>query len=273
MIKYGKEEHLNQIVNGLLRFAPSQTYVKMEEILHNKGQGDLLDGKMKIKLESAKMYDYETNELKAVIPNCIFTISIQDVNDMPIFCISHHGSEDTASYESINKYKISLRPDKLNCIKQDFIEATHALIIFEPDKFIAGVQTIKGHQIISDQIRYYNYDSNTFEMYKYLATGNAEKSNNETLTLTYENRYRHLLCKDIDFKKHRLDFIYLSFTSSFSLVCLGLDISISFLGLYVVLVDTLLISNLKHFLIKYLSHILKYSISRMCLRISLYSIP
>ncbi|TYQ16597.1 UNVERIFIED_CONTAM: hypothetical protein Cloal_3161 [Acetivibrio alkalicellulosi] len=203
MIKYGKEEHLKQIVNGSIRFAPSQTYVKMEKILHNKGQGDLLDGKMKLKPESAKMYDYETNEIKAVIPNCMFTLSIQDVNDMPIFCISHYGSEDTASYESINKYKISLHIDKLNCIKQDFSEATHALIILEPDKFIAGVQAIKGHQIISDQIRYYNYDSNTLQMYMYLATGNTEKRTNETLTLSYENRYRHLLCKDIYFEKQQ----------------------------------------------------------------------
>lgn len=203
MIKYGKEEHLKQIVNGSIRFAPSQTYVKMEELLHNKGQGDLLDGKMKLKIESAEMFDYETNNLKAAIPNCIFTISIQDVNDMPIFCVSHYGCEDTSSYESKNKYKISLRPDKLNCIKQDFSEATHALIILEPDKFITGVQAINGHQITSDQIRYYNYEENSLEMYMYLATGNADIRINETLTLTYENRYRHLLCKDTDFEKQQ----------------------------------------------------------------------
>ena len=77
------------------------------------------------------------------------------------------------------------------------------LIILEPDKFIAGVQAIKGHQIIHDQIRYYNYDSNSIQMYMYLATGNTEEKFNERLTLTYENRYRHLLCKDIDFEKQQ----------------------------------------------------------------------
>jgi hypothetical protein len=203
MIKYGKEEHLKQIVDGSLRFAPSQTYVKMEELLHNKGQGDLLDGKMKIRFESAKMYDPDTNELKGEIPNCVATISIQDVNDMPIFCISHYGVDDTECYKNIRSYKISLRQDNLNCIKQDFSEATHALIILEPDKFIAGVQAIKGHQIIHDQIRYYNYDSDSLQMYMYLATGNTEEKFNERLTLTYENRYRHLLCKDIDFEKQQ----------------------------------------------------------------------
>ena len=29
MIKYGKEEHLQQLVDGKIRFAPSQTYVQM----------------------------------------------------------------------------------------------------------------------------------------------------------------------------------------------------------------------------------------------------
>ena len=203
LIKYGKEEHLKQIVDGFLRFSPSQTYVEMEELIHNKGQGDLLDGKMKIRLENAKMYDPDTNELKGEIPNCVATISIQDVNDMPIFCISHYGVDDTKSYKNIRSYKISLCPDKLNCIKQDFREATHALIILEPDKFIAGVQAIKGPQIIHDQIRYYDYESNSLQMYMYLATGNTENKFNEKLTLTYENRYRHLLCKDIDFEKQQ----------------------------------------------------------------------
>ncbi len=37
MIKYGKEEHLQQLVDGKIRFAPSQTYVRLEEAQHNKG--------------------------------------------------------------------------------------------------------------------------------------------------------------------------------------------------------------------------------------------
>lgn len=40
-IKSGEEEHLQQIVDGSLRFSPSQVYVKMEEEQHNKGQGDI----------------------------------------------------------------------------------------------------------------------------------------------------------------------------------------------------------------------------------------
>lgn len=51
-VKYGKKEHLQQIVSGKLRFSPSQNYIKMEELLHNKGQGDLLEGKMPLQIET-----------------------------------------------------------------------------------------------------------------------------------------------------------------------------------------------------------------------------
>ena len=37
MIKYGKKEHLKQIIDGKIRFSPSQTYISMEKELHNKG--------------------------------------------------------------------------------------------------------------------------------------------------------------------------------------------------------------------------------------------
>lgn len=84
-IKYGEKEHLQQIVDGKLRFTPSQTYIKIEEKQHNKGQGDLLEGKMKIKIEGARMYHPETNEYLGTLPKSTVVISIQDVSNMPIF--------------------------------------------------------------------------------------------------------------------------------------------------------------------------------------------
>ncbi len=43
MIKYGKYDHLKQIVDGALRMTSSQTYIGIEKEQHNKGQGDLLE--------------------------------------------------------------------------------------------------------------------------------------------------------------------------------------------------------------------------------------
>lgn len=201
LIKYGRKEHLQQIIDGSLRFTPSQTYVKMEELQHNKGQGDLLEGKMKIKMEAAQMRHLETDELVGVLPSGTLVISIQDVNDMPIFCLSQYGDESVVEKNG-NTY-ITIEEEHLETIVRDFSDATHALVILEPTKFISDVQNCSNHKVISDEIHYYDYDINTLQMYMFLTTGDTTIQQNQKFTMTYDNRYRHLLCKDIVFKEQQ----------------------------------------------------------------------
>lgn len=196
-IKYGKEEHLQQIVDGSIRFSPSQNYVLMEKELHNKGQGDLLEGKMKIKAENVRLHDPDSNELLWVLPKCEFVVSIQDVNNMPVFCLSEYDESDILIEDG--KSFVNICKDKIDGIKNDFKEATHALIIFEPEKFIDDVISICGHNIASDSIKYYDYDYNTLQMYSFLSNGTEEYKKGIEMAVTYDNRYRHLLCKDNDF--------------------------------------------------------------------------
>ncbi len=200
MIKYGEKEHLEQIVKGSIRFAPSQTYIKLEEALHNKGQGDLLEGKLKLKIQGARVHDRENDNLIATLPpNSVIIISIQDVNNMPVFCLTQYGEDDISDYVDDSNYKISLSNEKLQGIQSDFPKATHALIILEPDRFINDINGIENHQFVSDRIRYYDYDINPLQMMMYLTTGSETIETNTVMSLTYENRYRHLLCKDESF--------------------------------------------------------------------------
>lgn len=201
MIKYGKKDHLQQIVDGNLRFAPSQQYVEMERDLHNKGQGDLLDGKMKIKFERAEARNLVTDELMYVLPQSEVVVSTQDVNNMPIFCLSYYG-DDAIKHIDGREY-IVLKPYVLDSIKKDFKDATHALVIFEPEKFIEDVHGIGGHQFIGDSIRYYDYNVNSIQMFMFLCTGCETLQKNVELSMTYENRYRNLLCKDISFSQQQ----------------------------------------------------------------------
>ena len=196
-IKYGKQEHLQQIVDGSIRFAPSQNYVLMEKNMHNKGQGDLLDGKIKIKAENVRLHHPETNELLWVLPKCEFVVSIQDVNNMPVFCLSEYDESDILIENE--KSFVNVCKDKIDGIKNDFKEATHALIIFEPDKFINNILAIREHEIVSDSIKYYDYDYNILQMYSFLSNGTEEYNKGVEMAVTYDNRYRHLLCKDKDF--------------------------------------------------------------------------
>ncbi|WP_312635141.1 hypothetical protein [Oscillibacter sp.] len=231
MIKYGKESHLQQIIDGKIRFSPSQTYIKIEETQHNKGQGDLLEGKMKLRIERARIHDPDTDKLIGILPPCTMLFSIQDVNNMPVFCLSQYNDDDITSYIDERNFSIALANEKTECIKTDFPDATHALIILEPDKFVNDILHIQQHCIFSDKIKYYEYDINPLQMYMYLATGQTELQKNTPLSMTYENRYRHLLCKDMSFSKQQeyrfivLDeliteasFYTFSFTSKYLLV-------------------------------------------------------
>lgn len=200
-IKYGEKEHLQQIVDGKIRFTPSQNYIKMEEEQHNKGQGDLLEGKMKIQVEGAKVYHPETNEFLFALPKSTFIISIQDVSNMPIFCLSYYESECIKEVEGASV--ISIDKEHLLDVKKNFPQATHALVILEPESFISSIDNIDDKHFVHDHIKYYDYEINPIQMYMYLATGEEKIESNKPLSMTYENRYRHLLCKDTSFENQK----------------------------------------------------------------------
>lgn len=197
MIKFGKKKHLMQIVKNELRFSPSQQYINIEEQQHNHGQGDLLEGKWRIHAEGFKVFHPVTHEfLGKVDRKSELMVSVQDVNDMPVFCLSKFGEE---YFEEGNFLVIT--KNKLDKIKKDFPDATHALIILEPDKFVKSVKKSIGHNIAADEIHYFDYDINDLRMAMFLTTGdeNSKISGGFMGTTTYEDRYRHLLCKDKDF--------------------------------------------------------------------------
>ena len=69
------------------------------------------------------------------------------------------------------------------------------------DGLINEVRNIDGHRFVSDSIRYYDYDINPLQMYMFLATGEETVQTNTVMSMTYDNRYRNLLCKDISFSQ------------------------------------------------------------------------
>lgn len=202
MIKYGKEEHLKQIVNGKLRFTPSETYINIEKNQHNKGQGDLLEGKMVIHIEHANLHDLENpNNTYKLTKNKII-LSIQDVTKMPVFCLSYY--EDNYISQIQNESYIKLNEQHIDSLEKDFPEATHALIILEPKRFIHDVTGVSNHRIIGDYIHYYDYSINTLQMLMFLTTGSEEYNKKVShFTMLDKNGYRHLLCKDISFQNQR----------------------------------------------------------------------
>lgn len=196
-VKFGKREHLQQTIDGSLRFSPSQYYIELEEKQHKKGQGDLLEGKMKIKFTEAQLYHPDTNKLLGELKDSVFVMAIQDVKNIPVFCLTAGNKSHCIDFVNENKYTIKFNDVQRDTIEKDFPEADSALILAQPNNFINDIT--QKYKSVSDIIRYYNFDFPTMNM---LCTilGVDEIKPNTRYSLTYDNKYRHLLCKDITFK-------------------------------------------------------------------------
>lgn len=203
LVKFGENAHLQQIVDGDIRFSPSQKYIKQEQLLHDKGQGDLLEGKMKIPANAIQIYSNDTNELidyaNATSEAPIYvTISIQDVNNMPISCFLIGTDHDCVVEHGHTR--INFSDDIINTVKNDFHNPDSALVILEPQRYISDMK--KHLNVVASSIRYYDYSKCYVQQFSYLCTGD-ENADFKSLSMTYENRYRHLLCKDIFFKNQK----------------------------------------------------------------------
>ena len=195
LIKFGKKTHLQDILNNKLRFAPSQQYIEQEQKLYDKGQGDLLEGKMKIHSVSMKA-NTQTGEVYHYNQPADVTVSIADVNNMPILCFFTGTLKDCSSYISRKKYTINLSDDVKNTLIHDFHNPDSALIIPNPQNFINAVK--KQLHAEASTVRYYDYSKNNLEQYLFLTSDNPNNSEKK-LTMNWDRGYKHLLCKDVSF--------------------------------------------------------------------------
>ncbi len=72
------------------------------------------------------MYHPETNEYLGTFPKSTVVISIQDVSNMPIFCLSYYGEESIADVGEFTT--IDIDAEHIDGVKKDFLKATHALM-------------------------------------------------------------------------------------------------------------------------------------------------
>lgn len=118
-----------------------------------------------------------------------------------VYAIANYGEEPIVDVEGL--IIIDIDAEHIDGVKRDFLKATHALILFEPEKFISSVEKIEGKHFVSGEIKYYDYDMNPIQMYMFLTMGTEEIQTNKYLSMTYDNRYRRYLCKDVAFENQR----------------------------------------------------------------------
>lgn len=202
LVKIGKKENLEKMVAGGLYCSPSQRYVLQEKEQHDRGQGDLLEGKMRIKAEGGYMEDHVTKRRIPIPKGSVFTIDIQDVNNMPVFCMTRGTLEECVNYVSDKEYTIKFSKTYEDEVRHSFKDADSALIIYEPEKFIASLINTIQHPVVYDNINYYDYDIMDINM-MYFLMGESNFEKGKTYSMVYDNRYRHLLCKHTDFAEQR----------------------------------------------------------------------
>lgn len=110
--------------------------------------------------------------------------------------------EECSSYISDREYEIKFPDSFENEVRNSFKDADAALLIYEPEKFINSLLNTINHTVIHDGIRYFDYDLMDINM-MYFLMGVDKFEKNKRYSMVYDNRYRHLLCKDIAFEEQR----------------------------------------------------------------------
>ena len=113
MIKFGQKEHLEQIVNGSIRFSPAEVYVKQEREQHERGQGDLLEGKIGIYFEQLQVKDEKTKDVVMERKQERVLLTIDKINENPIFCLSEFHKDDVEDYVNMSNYRIKINEEKI----------------------------------------------------------------------------------------------------------------------------------------------------------------
>ncbi|SKC58121.1 hypothetical protein [Maledivibacter halophilus] len=196
LVKFGRREHLVELENGKVYFSNSGRFNDIEKEQLKKGQGDTLDGRMLINATDVVIRDHESDKVINRIDEAIMNMGFDGVNKMPVFCLTSGFITDCEYYYSANRYKIKFDKEKERIIREHFGDADSALVIETPKDFIRCVTQAFEEKCYSELVRYYDMSILTMDRLEYL-TGASDRFNNKRVfTMTTDNVYRHLYCKD-----------------------------------------------------------------------------
>lgn len=202
MIRFGKKAHLQEIIDGKIRFSPVQSFIDLESAQEEKGRGDYKEGKTELKSGHCELTDLSNGEKFPINEGTNILYSFENLVKTPVFCLSYYDGNSIIDYISTENYTIKLPTNNYECIRKDFKDADYGLIILEPEKFINNINNIKNHKFSSDKIQYIEDDS----LKKHLYVAGLTKSDLDAANGSLEfhiyksNLYRYLFCKDPYFK-------------------------------------------------------------------------
>lgn len=214
LLKFGKREHLESLVEGNIYFSNAITFWGIEDKLKIKGQGDILEAGTRMFAEKMIMQYPDTREVIAEYVNTNGLMRVEPATKMPVFCMFAVFEEDCKVDEYGNTI-INLSNDKKQTIREHFPNADAVVIIPNPEEFIEDIRKSIGTEIKAEKVNYFHIDRGyktnddrtamDFKYMKYLLQdATPEKVGERTRYVFYvDYAFRILFCKDVFFEQEQ----------------------------------------------------------------------
>lgn len=214
LLKFGKREHLESLVNGNLYCSNAITFWGIEDKLKIKGQGDILEAGTRMFAQKMIMHHPDTNEVVAEFGKANGLVRIEPAEKIPVFCM-FAVYEDDCKMDNDGNVVISLSEEKKQTIRKHFPNADAVAVIPNSEVFIDDIRKSIGTDIKAESVHYFHIDKgfNTkdgqtamdMEYMKYVMQDTTPVKVDGATRYTFyaDYAFRVLFCKDVFFDKEQ----------------------------------------------------------------------
>ncbi|WP_221388066.1 hypothetical protein [Clostridium perfringens] len=158
MIKFGEVENLKKLQKGELYCKNLKFYSDQERKTGDKSMGDIIEGKYRLTQCCIDCYDKETKKLYYRYKDKTVLISVEDIEKMPVFCITGIKVEDL-TFKKEDESTVSCNLKFSNILEKMYSESywNSGLIITNMSAFIDRVIKSCKNEGIEIQRRPVNY--------------------------------------------------------------------------------------------------------------------
>jgi len=200
-IKFGERKYMKSLYNGEFYFSNAKKFAEIEDELV-RGQGDKLEGKAKVNATHMKMTDNDTGASFETKVGDFVTIGAETVKFKPVYCMTAFTCAETSMYEDAENFKIDFSTELKETIRRHFPKADTAVIFPNPARLINKMEEAYNTRLEHGLVKYFNMYPVGMDWVEFV--NKKEKIEKGTkYSLSYNDAYKMLLCKDLYFKNEK----------------------------------------------------------------------
>lgn len=213
-LKFGKKDHLKDLVEEKLYCSNATTFWGIEDELKIKGQGDRLEAGTMLHAQNVWMQSHETGEILSITGKSNGLLRVEPAKNIPVYCLFAVYDEDCVLNED-GTVVIALSQEKKNAIREHFPNADGVVIIDNPEEFLLDIRNTIGKDIKDELVHYFNIDkgyetndgqiANDMRYMKYIVQDSKPVKINGMTKYTFlaDFAFRVLFCKDMYFENEQ----------------------------------------------------------------------